>query len=260
VMAYMDDFIIIGHSHWQALEHTTCTLGIRDQLGWQVNFEKSDLMPSQSKEFLGLLVDTTGPPSFKVPPHKSHLQRHNIDCLLCLFRQQGQVPVQKLGCSDWPGSGPDQGHPASQAPPPQRIPQHCPEGKQPCPTVHSYNPGPQGLAPRSVNMERPLGKSAAMQCSTQHRCLPHWMGGISGGNIELSNPYLSRLVAAKQATPHQCAQNHRGAQHPQVLPPTPPGQGSADTLQQHCNRGSPQPYGREEPTNEQCYACDAPAV
>jgi len=96
VMAYMDDFIIIGHSHQQALEHTTCTLSILDQLGWQVNFEKSDLMPSQSKEFLGLLVGTTGPPSFKAPPHKSHALRHNIDHLLRLFRQQGQVPVQKL--------------------------------------------------------------------------------------------------------------------------------------------------------------------
>jgi len=66
-MAYMDDFIIIGHSHQQALEHTTRTLSILNQLGWQVNFKKSDLTPSQSKEFLGLLVNTTGPPSFKVP-------------------------------------------------------------------------------------------------------------------------------------------------------------------------------------------------
>jgi len=96
VMAYMDDFIIIGHSHQQALEHTTCTLSILNQLGWQVNFEKSNLMPSQSKEFLGLLIDTTSTPSFKVPPRKSHVLWHNIDHLLHLFRQQGQVPVQKL--------------------------------------------------------------------------------------------------------------------------------------------------------------------
>jgi len=39
---------------------------------------------------------TTGPPSFKVPPRKSHALHHNINCLLRLFRQQGQVPVQKL--------------------------------------------------------------------------------------------------------------------------------------------------------------------
>jgi len=95
VMAYMDNFIIIGHSHWQALEHTTHTIHLK-QLGWQVNFEKSNLTPSQSKEFLGLLINTTGPPSFKVPPLKSHTLWHNINCLLCLFRQQGQVPVWKL--------------------------------------------------------------------------------------------------------------------------------------------------------------------
>jgi len=96
VMAYMDDFSVIGYSHQQALKHTTLTLRLLDQLGCQVNFKKSDLTPSQSKEFLGLLVDMTGPPLFKVPPHKSHALRHDIDCLLCLFRQQGQVPGQKL--------------------------------------------------------------------------------------------------------------------------------------------------------------------
>jgi len=68
VMAYIDNFIIIGHSHQQALEHTTCTLHLLNQLGWQVNFEKPNLTPSQSKKFLGLLIDTRGPPSFKVPP------------------------------------------------------------------------------------------------------------------------------------------------------------------------------------------------
>jgi len=85
VMAYMDDFIVIGHSQWQALKHTTLTLHLLNQLGWQVNFKKSDLMPSQSKEFLGL-VNTTGPPPFKVPPLKSHALWLNIN----------RVPVWKL--------------------------------------------------------------------------------------------------------------------------------------------------------------------
>jgi len=34
VMAYMDNFIVFGHSHQQALEHTTLTLHLLDQLGW----------------------------------------------------------------------------------------------------------------------------------------------------------------------------------------------------------------------------------
>jgi len=35
VMAYMDNFIVIGHSYQQALEYTTCTLCLLNQLGWQ---------------------------------------------------------------------------------------------------------------------------------------------------------------------------------------------------------------------------------
>jgi len=96
VMTYMDDFIVISHSHQQALEQMTLTFCLLNQLGWQVNFEKSNLTLSQSKEFLGLLINTTGPLLFKVPQHKSHALQHDIDCLLHLFRQQGQVPVWKL--------------------------------------------------------------------------------------------------------------------------------------------------------------------
>jgi len=82
------------HCHWPLSPASPQTYNphpphLLNQLGWQVNFEKSNLMLSQSKEFLGLLINTTGPPSFKVPPHKSHALWHNINCLLCLFRQQG---------------------------------------------------------------------------------------------------------------------------------------------------------------------------
>jgi len=68
-------------------------LSLLDQLGWHVKFKKSDLMLSQSKESL---VDTPGLPLFKLPPCKSHVLQHNIECLLCLFRKQGQVLVWKL--------------------------------------------------------------------------------------------------------------------------------------------------------------------
>jgi len=103
--------------------------------------------------------------------------------------------------SRWPGSGLDQGHPASQAPPTQHVPWHCPKSKleQLCIAVHGYDLEPQGLAPWPVNMECLLGKSVAMGYSTQHQRLPHWLGGVSSGNDELSNPYLSRLVATEQA-------------------------------------------------------------
>jgi len=34
VMAYMGNFIVIGHSHQQALKHMTLTLHLLNQLGW----------------------------------------------------------------------------------------------------------------------------------------------------------------------------------------------------------------------------------
>lgn len=96
VMAYMDDIIVIGQSLDLTRQHLRSTLELLDRLGWQVNYEKSDLVPGQVKEFLGLLVNTTGPPTFRVPPRKSHALRHDIDRLLHQASSGSLVPVRKL--------------------------------------------------------------------------------------------------------------------------------------------------------------------
>ncbi len=63
-------------------------------LGWAINWEKSSLEPSQAKEFLGLIINTTSEPQFQVPTTKAHALHHNIAHLLQLFQQHHQVPVQ----------------------------------------------------------------------------------------------------------------------------------------------------------------------
>ncbi|ELR13441.1 uncharacterized protein ACA1_244910 [Acanthamoeba castellanii str. Neff] len=63
-------------------------------LGWHINHEKSLLVPSQLKEFLGLTIDMTGEPCFWVPMGKAHALKHDIERLLCAHDQDGQVLVR----------------------------------------------------------------------------------------------------------------------------------------------------------------------
>jgi len=84
VMDYINDFIVIGHSHQQALKHMTLTLRLLNQLGWQVNFEKSDLMLSQSKEFL--------------EPRNSSLIQQAHPCSRCLHASPVRCGMTSIAC------------------------------------------------------------------------------------------------------------------------------------------------------------------
>lgn len=94
-MAYMDDIIIISSNLELAHCHIHLMLKLLDNLGWQVNFEKSDLEPGQVKEFLGLLVDMLGPPTFCMLLRKLHALCHDSDHLH-LAAHMGEVLVWKL--------------------------------------------------------------------------------------------------------------------------------------------------------------------
>jgi hypothetical protein len=93
-LAYMDNIIMRVCSQEEALQACNMTLSTLADLGWVVNWDKSSLKPSQVKEFLGLIVDTTSEPRFQVPVAKSHTLRHNIARLLLHFCKHHQVPVQ----------------------------------------------------------------------------------------------------------------------------------------------------------------------
>ncbi len=62
ILTYMDDLIILGSSHKETGCHVQHMLQVLADLGWLVNEEKSSLSPSQTLEFLGFIVDSTGPP------------------------------------------------------------------------------------------------------------------------------------------------------------------------------------------------------
>eukprot|EP01113_Clastostelium_recurvatum_P021796 TRINITY_DN2587_c0_g2_i1.p2 TRINITY_DN2587_c0_g2~~TRINITY_DN2587_c0_g2_i1.p2 ORF type:complete len:510 (-),score=73.18 TRINITY_DN2587_c0_g2_i1:1021-2550(-) len=94
ILAYMDDFIILGRTRAECLHSTHLTLEALRHLGWHVKASKSHLEPTQRLEFLGLEVDCTGPlPMLRVPYKKRKNLKHEISRLLAV---QGPVPARHL--------------------------------------------------------------------------------------------------------------------------------------------------------------------
>jgi hypothetical protein len=64
---YVDDFLICLRSKEEAEKDTEAVLIVLTQLGWKINWGKSDFIPEQQKTFLGFIIDTTEEPTLKVP-------------------------------------------------------------------------------------------------------------------------------------------------------------------------------------------------
>ena len=58
LIIYLDDLLIMAETHDQALHHAASTLNLLEGLGFLVNYQKSQLLPSQKIEFLGFLIDS----------------------------------------------------------------------------------------------------------------------------------------------------------------------------------------------------------
>ncbi len=86
INAYMDDFLLAAHpdKFHQHLEQVLATLR---RLSWHLNFDKCDVTPTRMKEYLGMVVDTTDRPTFKVPREKINNARHQITRLLHLAKR-----------------------------------------------------------------------------------------------------------------------------------------------------------------------------
>ena len=69
---YLDNWLICAESPEQAQMHSEMTIALHPRLGWVINFEKSDLTPSQEFQFLGMHFNTG---QFTVAPlPKMHLK------------------------------------------------------------------------------------------------------------------------------------------------------------------------------------------
>lgn len=57
VFAYLDDWLVLGNSQQGALASTNATVSLLTKLGWLINVEKSNLVPTQSIIYLGARLD-----------------------------------------------------------------------------------------------------------------------------------------------------------------------------------------------------------
>ena len=55
---YLDDWLIRADTPEQAQLHTQTTISVLHFLGWIINYEKSDLTPSQDFQFIGMQFNT----------------------------------------------------------------------------------------------------------------------------------------------------------------------------------------------------------
>ena len=58
LLRYLDDWLILASSEWEARQSVQLLLSICRALGIVINEKKSDLMPSQTAKYLGMTIDT----------------------------------------------------------------------------------------------------------------------------------------------------------------------------------------------------------
>ena len=88
---YLDDWLILASSKEQCLEHTNFILQLCNRLGFQLNPEKSDLIPSQSFTYLGMKFDTV---AWTVCPSQQRLDR--LSSLLHALSNQQEASARQL--------------------------------------------------------------------------------------------------------------------------------------------------------------------
>ena len=71
---YLDDWLVSALSKAACIKNTRALLLLCSQLGIQINWDKSDLVPSQRKLFLGMVLDSQKALVFPSPDSVSRLQ------------------------------------------------------------------------------------------------------------------------------------------------------------------------------------------
>ena len=92
IVLYVDDFILFAQKD-AIIRHRETFLSTLQELGWIINFEKSSLEPTITKEFIGYLIDNTGAKTvIKIP--NSRITKLRKDITRCL--NKGSVNARTL--------------------------------------------------------------------------------------------------------------------------------------------------------------------
>ena len=81
LVAYIDDILILAESKEMAVDYVEAMVYLLECLGFVINKEKSVLVPDQTLEFLGLMVDTVNM-ELRLPLHKMKMIRVESQKLL----------------------------------------------------------------------------------------------------------------------------------------------------------------------------------
>ena len=72
LLQYLDDWLILSPSERKTRQHVDQLLSLCRSLGIVINTEKSDLSPSKSVEYLGMVIDTVSARAF---PTEARIQK-----------------------------------------------------------------------------------------------------------------------------------------------------------------------------------------
>jgi hypothetical protein len=95
LLAYLDDWLIIGKTAAETLRHAQTTLELLVRLGFRPNWEKSVLTPTRSLTFLGFVIDSSTM-TVAVPSTKITDVRHDLTTILRARDSFSPVPLRRL--------------------------------------------------------------------------------------------------------------------------------------------------------------------
>ena len=59
LIIYLDDLLISAGTYIDCLNHTKQVISLLESQGFQISYEKSEIIPTQKLEYMGYITDTT---------------------------------------------------------------------------------------------------------------------------------------------------------------------------------------------------------
>ena len=217
LIIYLDDILIIASSIETLNRHKTLALSLLESLGFLINYEKSNLTPSQQIVFLGMLVDSASM-QFILPPTESCTD------------SKGMSPPPKHKQANYSPfvSGPraSRGMSSSRMVCPTSLPSTTNSSdKRPSEMGELQRPGgfdtSGQIRPIMVGND-PTNPARESNCSTNSRlnhllgCFQTGVGGILGFPTDRRS-----LERERVSRPHKCIRTPGSILCPKVLSPDP---------------------------------------